>query len=128
MKNVMEENAYYYALNAKKKKKKAEMKGWDWSLIHSDKELPRWHSGKEPFSNSEVAGDEEGSVSVLEDPLEEEVTTHSRTFAWEIPWTEEPGGLHGFAKRTIRLSIHSYSDNSEVSLRQNLDQNLKKNE
>ena len=63
MKNVMEENAYYYALNAKKKKKKAEMKGWDWSLIHSDKELPRWHSGKEPFSNSEVAGDEEGSVS-----------------------------------------------------------------
>ena len=65
---------------------------------------------------------------VPEDPLEEEITTHSSTLAWEIPWTEEPGGLHGFAKRTIRLSIHSYSDNSEVSLRQNLDQNLKKNE
>ena len=28
-----------------------------------------------------------------EDPLEEEMTTHSSTSAWEIPWTEEPGGI-----------------------------------
>ena len=28
-----------------------------------------------------------------EDPLEEEVATHSRILAWEIPWTEEPGRL-----------------------------------
>ena len=28
-----------------------------------------------------------------EDPLEEEMTTHSSNLAWEIPWTEEPGGL-----------------------------------
>ena len=28
-----------------------------------------------------------------EDPLEEEVTTHSSILAWEIPWTEEPGRL-----------------------------------
>ena len=28
-----------------------------------------------------------------EDPLEEEVATHSSIFAWRIPWTEEPGGL-----------------------------------
>ena len=28
-----------------------------------------------------------------EDPLEEEMATHSSIFAWEIPWTEEPGGL-----------------------------------
>ena len=27
-----------------------------------------------------------------EDPLEEELVTHS-SLAWEIPWTEEPGGL-----------------------------------
>ena len=26
-----------------------------------------------------------------EDPLEEEMATHSSIFAWEIPWTEEPG-------------------------------------
>ena len=28
-----------------------------------------------------------------EDPLEEEMLTQSSILAWEIPWTEEPGGL-----------------------------------
>ena len=28
-----------------------------------------------------------------EDPLEESMATHSSILAWEIPWTEEPGGL-----------------------------------
>ena len=39
-----------------------------------------------------------------EDPLEKEVATHSSTFAWKIPWTEEPGRLHGVAKSWTRLS------------------------
>ena len=35
-----------------------------------------------------------------EDPLEEEMATHSSVPAWEIPWTEELGGLQsmGVAK------------------------------
>ena len=28
-----------------------------------------------------------------EDPLEKEIATHSSVLAWDIPWTEEPGGL-----------------------------------
>ena len=28
-----------------------------------------------------------------EDPLEEDTAICSSTFAWEIPWTEEPGRL-----------------------------------
>ena len=28
-----------------------------------------------------------------EDPLEKEMAAHSNILAWEIPWTEEPGGL-----------------------------------
>ena len=28
-----------------------------------------------------------------EDPLEEEMATHSSILFWKIPWTEEPGGL-----------------------------------
>ena len=28
-----------------------------------------------------------------EDPLEEDMATHSSILAWSIPWTEEPGGL-----------------------------------
>ena len=27
-----------------------------------------------------------------EDPLKEEMATHSSILAWKIPWTEEPGG------------------------------------
>ena len=30
---------------------------------------------------------------VQEDSLEKEMATHSSILAWEIPWTEEPGGL-----------------------------------
>ena len=33
-----------------------------------------------------------------EDPLEKEIATPSSILAWEIPQTEEPGGLHGVAK------------------------------
>ena len=29
-----------------------------------------------------------------EDPLEEEMATHSNIFAWRISWTEVPGRLH----------------------------------
>ena len=28
-----------------------------------------------------------------EDPLEEEMSTHSSILSWKIPWTEKPGGL-----------------------------------
>ena len=28
-----------------------------------------------------------------EDPLEKEIATHSSILAWEIAWTEEPGGI-----------------------------------
>ena len=34
-----------------------------------------------------------GSIPGLEDPLEEEMATHSNVLAWRIAWTEEPGGL-----------------------------------
>ena len=36
-----------------------------------------------------------------EDPLEEEMATHSRILAWEIPWTEEPGGLQSMGWRIL---------------------------
>ena len=29
-----------------------------------------------------------------EDPLQKGTATHSSVLAWEIPWTEEPGGVH----------------------------------
>ena len=32
-------------------------------------------------------------VAIYQDPLKEEMATHSSVLAWEIPWTEKPGGL-----------------------------------
>ena len=34
-----------------------------------------------------------------EDPLEEEMATHSSILAREIPWTEEPGGLQSMGSQ-----------------------------
>ena len=48
-------------------------------------------------------------------PLEKEMTTHSRSLAWEIPWTEEPGGLwsmgHKELDTTVQLSacMHTHT-------------------
>ena len=37
-----------------------------------------------------------------EDPLEEEMATHSSIIAWEIPWTEEPGRLQSMVLQRVR--------------------------
>ena len=36
-----------------------------------------------------------------EDPLEKEMATHSRTLAWKIPWTKEPGGLQSMGSQRV---------------------------
>ena len=59
---------------------------------------------------------EKTQVSSLgwEDPLEEEMTTHSGIFAWGIPWTEEPGGLQSTGRQglhaTEQLHFHFLSN------------------
>ena len=49
-----------------------------------------------------------GDVRVLgsrslgwEDPLEEEIATHSCILAWRIPWREEPGGLQSMGHKRV---------------------------
>ena len=36
-----------------------------------------------------------------EDPLENEMATHSSTLAWKIPWTEEPGQLQSMRSQRV---------------------------
>ena len=36
-----------------------------------------------------------------EDPLEEVTATLSSSLAWEIPWTEEPGGLQSLELQRV---------------------------
>ena len=39
-----------------------------------------------------------------EDPLEEKMTTHSSILAWEIPWTEEPGGYSHWGHKELDMT------------------------
>ena len=36
-----------------------------------------------------------------EDPLENEMATHSSTFSWKIPWTEEPSRLQSMGSQRV---------------------------
>ena len=36
-----------------------------------------------------------------EDPLEKEMATHSCILVWEIPWSEEPGGLQSVGSQRV---------------------------
>ena len=36
-----------------------------------------------------------------EDPLEEEMATHSSILVWRIPWTEEPKGLQSMGSQGV---------------------------
>ena len=42
-----------------------------------------------------------GSISGWEDPLEKEMATHFSMLAWEISWTEDPGGLQSRGRETV---------------------------
>ena len=37
-----------------------------------------------------------------EDPLEEEMATHSSILAWETPWTEDPVRLQSMVSQRVR--------------------------
>ena len=57
------------------------------------------------------------------DPLDKEMATHSSVLAWEIPWTEEPGGLQsGIAKESDNLVnkqqqyTHTHTHTSSLSI------------
>ena len=40
-----------------------------------------------------------------EDPLEQEMTTHSSILAWKLPWTEGPGGLQSMGSQRVRHDL-----------------------
>jgi len=40
-----------------------------------------------------------------EDPLEYKMATHSSILAWEILWTEEPGGLQSLGSQRVRYDL-----------------------
>ena len=79
----------------------------DKGLLQVRTRLPWWLNGGGSTVKNSPAKQEIGVQSLgQEDPLEKKVATHSSILVWEIPWTEEPGGLQstGSQKRWTRLS------------------------
>ena len=56
--------------------------------------FPSGSAAKPPPAMQETLGGE--------DPLEQERATHSSVLAWEIPWTEEPGGPQSLGSQRVR--------------------------
>ena len=42
-----------------------------------------------------------------ENPLEKEMATHSSVLTWEVPWTEEPGGLQSMRSPRVGQDLDS---------------------
>ena len=42
-----------------------------------------------------------------EDPLEQEMATHSSILAWKIPWTEELGGLQSMGLQRVGYNLET---------------------
>ena len=62
--------------------------------------------------SKESACNEETRVQYLgqEDPQEKGMATHSSILAWEVPWTEKPGGLQSM--RLQRVGLNWVADTS----------------
>ena len=51
--------------------------------------------------NLHVSAGDVGLIAGLGYPLEKEMAAHSSIPAWEIPWTEEPGGLQSITWQRV---------------------------
>ena len=51
-----------------------------------------------------------------EDPLEEEMATHFCVLAWEIPWTEEPGGLQSTGSQKSWTWLSDENSNNKPAI------------
>ena len=67
------------------------------TIIYKHLNFPGGSDGNESASNARDPGMIPGS----EDPLENEMVTHSSILAWRIPWTEEPGRLQSMGSQRV---------------------------
>ena len=65
-------------------------------LLPSSGGFPGVSAVKNLPSNAGAMGD-----MCQEDPLEEEMATHSSILAWKISWKEEPGGLQSMRLQRV---------------------------
>ena len=61
--------------------------------------------GGSAVKNLPAVQETQGQSLAWEDPLEEEMATHSSILAWEILRTEEPGRLQSMGSRKSQLQL-----------------------
>ena len=49
-----------------------------------------------------------GPENIILSAVEKAMATHSSTFAWKIPWTEEPGRLQSMGSLESSLSLFTF--------------------
>ena len=79
------------------------LSGWGWyylSIISIYHGLPWWLSGKASTCQCRRSRFDPWVRKIL---LQEEMASHSRILAWEIPWTEKPGGLQSMALKKSQM-------------------------
>ena len=65
--------------------------GWAFLIVQSVKNMPTMQETWVRFLG-------------WEDPLEEEMTTHSSILAWRIPWTEKPSRLQSMRLQELDMT------------------------
>ena len=70
-----------------------------YTLLYVKYGLPRWLSGKESACLCNRGRGTWVQSLGHEDPLEEEMATHSSILTRKIPWTEEPGRLQSMGSK-----------------------------
>ena len=63
--------------------------------------LSRWLIGNEIHLPTQEPQEIQVQFLGREDPLEEEMATHSSILSGEIPWAEEPGGLRSMGPQRV---------------------------
>ena len=64
--------------------------------------IPRASLRAQAVKNLPANAEDSGLIPGSGRSLEKETATHSSIFAWEIPWTEEPGGLQSMGLQRVR--------------------------
>ena len=70
--------------------------------------------GGSQVKNPPASGGDEDSISVLERPPGGGNATHSSILAWEIPWSEESGGLQSMQSQRGRYNLMTKYNNNLV--------------
>ena len=93
---------WHLGVEARDAAKHLECTGWSSQQRIIQPEMLRWgFPGGGAVKHLPARTGDTGLIPGSEDPLEKEMATCSSILAWEISWTEEPGGLQSIRSQSV---------------------------